>query len=632
MKVSLNGEWRYNVDLKNEGENSGWMELNWISMQYCDLKKISLPNCWNTIPELERFEGILWFFKELPKISPDLMLKDLFIEFKAVNYFAKVWINEIEVGKHEGGFLPFRLKIPQKILKLSSENFIAVRVENFRKKDRIPCRSFDWYNYGGIYRDIKLLVMEKLRIDWVGVQTQIGKRVAQINVKYKLINPVRESIDEIKWKLIYLGIQSSHISHSEDSSKLEKEGSLKPSGLHNEFSITVSKPHLWTPEAPHLYRLELQIVGSNNLPNIVRFGIRTIKAVGTSIYLNKRIIKLYGVSLHEELIPYGRTIPKDERRQDVLNIKALGFNALRTAHYPHDESIYDICDEEGLLVIEEIPVYWGLDFTSNDVLRLALRMLHSMIRRDFNHPSIIMWSAGNEIPLLNRSCRKFMTILLRYGKKIDNSRLISCVLEFWTSLALPRSFTRELDVLCCNQYIGWYYLNTHNLSIFLDSLYQHFGSKPWLITEFGAGAKYENHDYSKIPAKFSEERQASIISHSVRTMISKQYISGWFIWIYRDFRSHMRINEYQDGFNRKGIVSEINQEKIIARKLPALMNKEIKKKKKAKHELINFRVVLFYWFLYPLIVIASMITSLIQGKFYDTGDKFYLTESGEKKL
>lgn len=627
MEISLNGIWRYKADPENRGIENGWFSPSWYINQMIEFEEIFLPNNWNIIPELERYEGIVWFFLNIDQININEVDNcDLFLRFKAVNYHTSLWINGHFQGVHEGNFLPFKFRINAAILKEEKGNTIIVRVENFRKKDRIPTIRRDWFNWGGIYRDIDLIVKDKYRINWCGVKTRLRlNKSASVEVLYEIRKPKKrtsalEVEDVIKWNLYYLGnvsIQNKQKSTGNHIT-LVKSGTIRSKGkTKSSFSFQIDIAEYWTPANPQLYKLELSLTDSREQYEI-RFGIREITIRKQNIYLNNRKIHLHGVSLHEELIPYGRAIPIEKRRKDVVSIKDLGFNALRTGHYPHDESIYTICDEEGILVLEEIPVYWGIDFSNAKVLKKATQMFRTMIRRDFNHPSVIMWSAGNEVPVGEKSCQHFMTTLVKFGKTLDDSRLISCVVEFWTSLIMPKTFTEQLDVLCCNFYFGWYYLHTHNLNFFIDCLHQRYKEKPWFITEFGAGAKHNYHDSSTLPIKYSEERQFMILKHLIRIMNAKAYISGWFIWIYRDFRSHMRLNEYQKGFNRKGIVSEKNKKKMIACLMTELLEKRIPE---LRHHKI--RAFLGYLTLYPILKITSIITGLMLGRFSDSGEGYY---------
>ncbi|MFW9904594.1 MAG: glycoside hydrolase family 2 protein [Candidatus Thorarchaeota archaeon] len=620
MKISLNGEWKFLSDTECIGIKNEWWGEEWIYEQYSYLRTINLPNNWNIIPELDKYEGIVWFFYifDIPADMKNLENFDIFIQFKAVNYETSFWINGTKCGIHNGNFLPFKFQIKPNLLE--KKNCIAVRVENFRKKNRIPSRSRDWFNWGGIYRDIDLFFYEKNRIDWVGVKTTILKGgQSKVEVLYELKTPQLAS-DQLKicWKLFYLGNISSQNLRRGEPIQVD-DGIISNHSTQYSFSFHVKEAKIWTIDDPQLYQLQMVLPESQE-PYVTRFGIREIKIVGSTLYLINKPISLQGVSLHEELFPYGRAIPLDKRREDVLNIKKLGFNALRTGHYPHDESIYEICDEEGLLVLEEIPVYWGNDFSSKKVLKKAARMLTDMIRRDFNHPSIICWSTGNEIPILNKDCRQFMSALVKHSKTLDTSRLTIFVVDFWAALVAPKEFVGEIDILCVNEYIGWYYFSVYNLNIFLDCLHQRFRRIPVFVTEFGAGAQYGVHDSSILPMKYSEERQASILGHSIKVMNSKAYINAWFIWVYRDFQSHMRLNQFQNGYNRKGIVSERNEKKLITQCFPSLAEKKMEKNQ-IRH--YGSFALLFYVIFYPTIRIFAIFVALVITKFSDWGDMYY---------
>ncbi|UCE12564.1 MAG: hypothetical protein JSV04_10250 [Candidatus Heimdallarchaeota archaeon] len=620
MQHSLNGVWYYRVDVRDEGENSSWMKENWLENDSSSFNVINLPNCWNSVAGLERFEGIIWFFKKIPKFSSEDLIKDIYIEFKAVNYHSKVWVNGIKIGENEGGFLPFRLKIHVNILGLDDNNYVIVRVENLRKQDRIPGRSFDWFNYGGIYRDVNLFFLEKTRIGWVGIQSRLNPSDSLLEIRYKLISLHSNQKYVLKWKLSYLGIKASK---TNTKKKLINEGSLKTQKKKSKFDILVTSPKLWSPEAPYLYQFELKLEGSND-PYIVRFGIRTIKVKGSHILLNNVNIKLYGVNLHEEQVPYGRTIPTQLRREDILEIKSLNFNSLRTAHYPHDESLLDIADEEGILILEEIPVYWGLEFKNPKVFRQATRNLWQMIRRDYNHPSVIQWSVGNEIPLGNPSCRHFIEELIRLGKKIDDSRLFTFVMEPLSSILFPKTLRGVVDTHCLNIYFGWYYFSANFLHYFMDILQGGNDLKPWLITEFGAGAKFGYKDSKK----FSEKYQAAVISQKIRIAASKEYIAGWFIWVYRDFRSHMRTNIYQNGYNRKGIVDERNRKKLITHLLPRLITSQQNVQQRKSH-LSNRLIRLIRLFTFPLFKLVEVVFGSLLSPLSDVGDKYYTNKIEE---
>ncbi len=715
MRSLLNGKWKYILDLDDIGdkdENEGWWAPKWIEDNKDKAKVIDLPNCWNIIPELDKFEGIIWFYKEFTDIPGYSNTYDLYLQFKAVNYFTKVWINGVEFGENEGGFLPFQFKLIPELLNLGEKNYLAVRVDNFIKKDRIPGLSYDWYNWGGIYRDISFIISDKFRIEWAGIKTRIledGSSKAEI--KYELVDNREKSSSskeiphEIKWNLYYLGdistknnlsitdSEKSKIINNENGSNylipkdiepidmnaidnmnidenqelksdiedeenntdilddllresitmddfevvkaeqrfadreqlgvLIKSGSVSGNARKGIFNFSIHGQKLWNPKDPELYQLELLLKGSNE-SYLIRFGFREIKTIGPNLYLNNSRIRIYGVNLHEELMPYGRTIPIEKRRKDILHIKSLGFNSVRAAHYPHDESFLKIADEEGLFVLSEIPVYQGIDFSNTKLLKLAAKMLRKMIRRDFNHPSIIMWSVGNEINIDNRACSQFIETLMKLAKNMDDSRLISFVMDFFGSLICNRNLLKIADIFCTNQYFGWYLLSAYNLNSYLDTVHTKTLSKstnkPWMLTEFGGGAKIGFHSSIEKYLKYSEERQASIISHSIKVVNSKDYMTGYFIWIYRDFRSHKRTNRYQEGYNRKGIVNEQNNPKIIAKSMSKIYNQKFQKEEIHNYLLLAALMRIGVW---PLIKLISLIIHFIYKKTNTKKNEFY---------
>ncbi|MHA1870948.1 MAG: glycoside hydrolase family 2 protein, partial [Promethearchaeota archaeon] len=603
---------------------------------------IRLPNCWNIIEDLDRYEGVVWFYKTikdskmtkfLKKIinndnngsnnegqsDLDNVDKELFMELGAANYKTTIWINGIKIGTNEGNFQPFSFYIDSAIIREYLEKelplFIAIRIENFRRNDRVPCRSKDWYNWGGIYRYLKLIAKNKVRIEDLRIIPEIGdpkniiisikkedsnavvsfSKNTSVVLKFKLklknpnikdtpnylirytIYPVKfdeemihtlenrsdigrnKSLKQIKGEKnilslnylnillikdilgkidlqinekgnIFLDAQEIFREYLEKSNPIVKGDisiSQEPAQdiiFDEKISLAGKEIALWSPEMPNLYIINIKLYEEINDPNkndkntgiserklenyYCIFGFRRVETERHLLLLNYKPIKLYGVSLHEERIPYGRTIPLDQRIKDIISIKELGFNALRTGHYPHDEIIYSLTDAAGLVVLEEIPVYWGINFADENILKLAARMLKKMIYRDFHHPSIIMWSVGNEIPATSYDCKIFMKKLLDLGRKLDPTRLVSFVNEPFSASVIPPSLLKKSDIFCINSYFGWYYLTPYNLNFFLDSLHYIDKDKPIFITEFGAGARFGIHALLQDKMKFSEEYQA----------------------------------------------------------------------------------------------------------------------------
>jgi beta-glucuronidase len=557
--ISLNGKWKCKSDIKNKGIENKWYLPENYNVNDKELHDIKIPTSFNLLKDFENFEGIIWHFYQFEvNGNLDFNKYDFQVRFKGANYNTKVWLNGRFLGEHNGGFTPFHFDINTLIKK--RYNSLIVRTDNTRKKDQIPPISFDWFNWGGIYRDIDLLILPKNRINDVIIKTNLrNKQESKIEVLYSIKGDVI-----LEWQI--LDSSKSHVLYK----GVAPEGSGKGS-----FNLIINNPKLWAPNTPNLYYLRIYNISQKNDKILIfnsHFGIRQIEVIGINLYLNKEKIFLKGASLHEEYMPYGRTIPYEKRREDVDNFKSLGFNAIRTGHYSHDEDLINIADKVGILILEEIPVYWSCDFKNPQTYETAVNMLMELIWRDINHPSVIWWSVGNELPLHTKSCSRFVKSLMNLIRDIDKTRIVTVV----SRKLIPDLTRKSVDIATLNTYFGWYYGNEKMISFILDLIRAPVFNKPWIYTEFGAGAKYGFHvDWNKL-VKYSEEKQMQLLDYIIRTINSKDHFVGWFIWIYRDFRSPYRQNRFQLGYNRKGIVSEKNERKLIYHKITKIINKKRK--------------------------------------------------------
>jgi beta-galactosidase/beta-glucuronidase len=724
VDLNLNGSWLFFIDEINQGLVDRWYTLAWITANAESAQKIEVPSNFNTIPGLFRYTGVVWYYQKIPQLEYYPTSHDYYLEFDGVNYCTDVWINGRKIGHHEGGFLPFRFEFNPRLLSLKSDNWIAVRVEASLQRDRIPGMNEDWFNWGGIHRNVQIVILENTRIRDIKIYSAFeGKQpsTATVYINYMIKNLdaylerclLNGEEPRVDYEVYFLGryingepeqgkvmIQTGsrpiggrmdsekaleHIPHDIDSIStyfqnvtlekdedernlerffLKREELPKESGesliektpnpissnikekikalqknkqnlrktisqskiiqkenraffaLMDHFEISIQSPLLWAPDTPDLYEITLRLRGVDE-DKTKRFGIRTIKTQGPYLLLNNQPIRLKGICLHEEQDPIGRHYPNEQRRSEIKNMKRLGLNALRTAHYPHDKDLIRIADEEGLLIQEEIPLYWNCQFKNPAVVKLAAQMLYDLISRDFNHPSVIIWSIGNEIPIEQYSCELVTKLLLKWVQKLDPTRIATYVSGRYCSDTVRRS----ADVNCINMYFGWYYLTTYQLNFFLDATHYTNPNKPWIMTEFGADAKLGDHDLNH---KYSEENQARTIAHTIRILNSKPYVAGWFIWVYRDFRSPLRTNQYQQGFNRKGIVDEDNHPKLISKVLARVANETIPK-------IRNYRALAYFfyygfrwleWLLYNHSVsLGYFIQEKMMKKFYGIGLK-----------
>ena len=563
---SLNGKWQYIVDpyetgfydyrYKELNENSGgayWnidvpankTELN--EHKYQEKNSIQVPGDWNhQDPKFEYYEGTVWYKKSFDYQKPEAGHK-VFLYFGAVNYRADVYLNGKKLGMHIGGFTPFNFEVPASLLK-TNNNFLVVKVDNKRGADEVPTLNTDWWNYGGITRDVKLVDVPASFIQDFFIQL---KKASPGAVPAK--NPEAEG-----WiKLNQLPANGEMLSVEIPELKVKQQ--IVASGISTPIHFNLPKLQLWSPEHPKLYRV---VIHSKADQTEDKIGFRTIEAFGKQVLLNGKPIFMRGVSVHGEI---AKEMRRASGREDALHLLGqaheLGCNMVRLAHYPHDEAMTRMADSLGILVWSEIPVYWTINFGSNEVFNKAKAQLTEMIARDHNRASVIIWSVGNETPV-STTRTNFMHNLITEAKQLDQTRMVSAALEVNYSALKNLNEVNDplgefVDLVAFNEYLGWYgglpdKCRTTNWS----TLY----NKPLFISETGAGAKGGFHADSL--TRFSEEFQEWYYKEQV-AMFKRMPANfvGLSPWVLNDFRSPKRNNEYQDGWNRKGFYDDQSNKK-----------------------------------------------------------------------
>ena len=326
------------------------------------------------------------------------------------------------------------------------------------------------------------------------------------------------------------------------------------------FEIKAENIRYWSIEDPFLYKVQLSSKSDQLTDQI---GFRTIRTKGADILLNGKSIFLKGISIHEESpLSGGRANSREDAKQLLQWAKELGCNYVRLAHYPHNEHMIRLADQMGILVWEENPVYWTIDWENKDTFANAKKQLSSLINRDKNRASVIIWSMANETPTSDAR-NHFLQRLASYTKTTDPTRLISAALEQsnYNGNPLVRtisdSFADQVDLLSFNQYIGWYDGTIEKCQTIQWNIPQ---NKPVIISEFGAGAKFglrgDKDD------RWTEDYQAYLYKETLKMIDKIEQLRGISPWILIDFRSPRRVlPEIQDGWNRKGLLSEKGKKK-----------------------------------------------------------------------
>ena len=550
-KISLNGKWNYIVDIQESGFYDIRMQpspygfyLNakmkkpddLIEYDFDKAPEMEIPSDWNTKDDrLFFYEGTIWFKKSF-NYSPKSG-KRVILYFGAVNYEAMVYLNTKLLGKHVGGFTPFNYDVTDLIK--DGENFVILKVDNKRKKENVPTEIFDWWNYGGITRDVFLVETEQIFIQ------NYFFRLDKTNQNQVLFNA--ELSSKISGKTVEVSIPELKVLESFTS---DSEG--KVSG-----NFKIKNLSLWTPENPKLYEVELKLDNDKIKDEI---GFRIIETSGKKILLNNKPIYLRGISIHEEKTNGGGRANSKEDAQKLLGwAKELGCNYVRLAHYPHNEYMVREAEKMGFLVWSEIPVYWTIDWENPETLNNAKRQLTDMIVRDRNRANVIIWSIANETPR-GDARERFLSQLADHARSLDPTRLISMAMEVTSAVnyvnRLEDNMNKYVDVISFNEYIGWY----RDVNDAPKMVWEIPYNKPVIISEFGGGAKAGYH--GEVNQRWTEEFQENLYKQNVNMLDKIDGLAGTTPWILKDFRSQKRLlNGIQDYYNRKGLFSDEGKKK-----------------------------------------------------------------------
>ena len=554
--LSLNGEWNYIVDVQEEGYYDYRMNPTpWgffrnakpqkpedlIEYDFDKSPTMQIPGDWNTQDErLFFYEGTVWFKKNFNVKTDDGFIEGrnkALLYFGAANYDCRVWVNGKEAGHHVGGFTPFNYDVTEMLKE--GENTVIVKVDNKRHAEDVPTLIFDWWNYGGITRDVKLVKVTPVYIEDYNVQmvSLEGRRLAfsaRLS-KAEAGHTVTIDIPELK---------------------LKKAVTTDADGRVQMFAKF--KPQLWSPENPKLYQVNISLDNATTITDEI--GFRTIETRDKQILLNGQPIFLKGISIHDEKPNGGgRANSTEDARQLLTWAKELGCNFVRLAHYPHHEYMVREAERMGILVWSEIPVYWTIAWKNPATFANAKQQLTDMISRDHNRANIIIWSIANETP---HSAERddFLGRLAQYARTQDSTRLISMAMEVTGASnyvnRLNDNMNKYVDVVSFNQYVGWYRDVNDAPKMTWEIPY----NKPVIISEFGGGAKYGYHGPKN--QRWTEEFQENLYRENLAMIDKIDGLSGTTPWILKDFRSPRRVLPgIQDFYNMKGLVSDKGEKK-----------------------------------------------------------------------
>lgn len=535
--------------------------------------ELSVPGDWNTQrPELLYYEGTVWYRTIFDGTGFDDTAFDraaessgrTFLSVGAANHTTRVFLDGVELAVHEGGFGPFAVELTGRVG--PGSHSLVLMVDNRRRPERIPAMRADWWNFGGITRSVDLVHVPDtfLRDAWITMAPD-GSIVGGVEVVGADLNA------SVEVELVDLGLRSQiEIGLEQDSG--DEAGTGSALVRRGRFELATAdqagaEVERWAPGRPVLHRVRFAITTDEIADDITdeiadEVGFRTVRTEGTKILVNDEPLFLRGISLHGEGPSGGRRAHGDDDAATLLGWAAdLGANFVRLAHYQHDEAMVRTADRLGLLAWCEVPVYWGIDFTNQSTLANGIEQVVELVTRDRSRAAVALWSIANETPPAEGR-NEFLTALAAEVRRLDPTRLVTAALYTHPTsdrqMMVDDPLGETVDVIGVNQYLGWYYGDRADIA---ETGWTSPFAKPIVFSELGAGAQAGRHGSED--EIWTEEFQAAVYREQLAMIERCDDCAGLSPWILKDFRTPIRnLPGIQDGYNRKGLVSEEGVRKL----------------------------------------------------------------------
>ncbi|AWB65285.1 glycoside hydrolase family 2 [Saccharobesus litoralis] len=536
QQVSLNGDWQFTTE-QFASDNS------LIQAHYAAWDKMPVPGNWDTTKKYSEYSGKAYYQKSFA-VPSSWQGKNLRIKFDAVYQTAKVWLNGQYLGKHVGGYTPFEFAITD-LVNFNKANSLVVMADNSYQRGA-------WWAWGGISRDVTLLADNQVRIvhQHISAEPNFATKTIAYSIDYKLQSYSNQAISSNIETIIFDG--------QKQKKQLNTQVTLAPNQITKtnvKFVEPLENYHLWHINQPYLYTLNSAIRNDNYVydSQLDNFGVRKFEVRGEQFFFNNEPIRLNGINRVHDHPSYGNTEPDFLVMGDMRDIKALGGHFSRLMHAPLSKNLLEICDRLGYLIIGEIPV-WGDDdpqsFPDNP---LTKQWLKEMIERDFNHPSIVGWSVGNELrdpvppwgkKTLTPDQFGYINSMLDYVAELDPTRLKTYVsLTAFSQYAnLSNEPFAKLDFISINSY--------SNAVKKVEATHKNFPGKPIFLSEIGLKQFGGTKD-----ARLQDELVADL-----RTLKDYPYLMGFSLWAYNDYRSNYK-GTPESGFREWGVVDHYRNKK-----------------------------------------------------------------------
>ena len=548
--------------------NENWMFRFSHQVQFKSEERVNLPHTWNSGDALsgkqDYYRGMGNYTKTL-FVKPEWKGKRLFLRFEGVNTIANVFINDVHIGEHRGGYGAFVFEITDKV-KYDADNRILVKVNNALQQDVMPLVG-DFNFYGGIYRDVNLIITDPVNIsltDYASpgvylIQNKVTKEQADVKAKVLVSNgsakvqPVK--VDIKIWEDDKL-VQQQDIKVTVDANDWATTG----------MDLTIRNPRLWNGRKdPFMYKAEISLLSEGQIiDRIVQpLGLRYYHVdAEKGFFLNGEHLKLKGVCRHQDRAERGNALYKMHHDEDAAIMVEMGANAVRLAHYPQATYFYDLMDKYGIVTWAEIPQigpggYQDQGYINQPSFREnGKEQLKELIRQHYNHPSICFWGLFNELKTIGDNPTEYIEELNDLAHQEDPTRLTTSA----SFLSYDDDINKVTDVIAWNQYFGWYGGSPSDMGKWLDANHKAHPEYTIAISEYGAGASiYHQQDSVKrgIASGWWHPENYQTYYHigNWKALAERPFVWGSFIWNLFDFGAAHRVEGDRPGINDKGLVT-----------------------------------------------------------------------------
>jgi len=573
--VDISGIWKFRVDKNNEGRKNDWQ--NGLK----DATLMAVPSSYNDIftdKNIREHVGDVWYETEF-YLREEWKDHNIDIRFGSATHRAVVWVNGKKVASHEGGYMPFSGRLNE-VANFGEKNKVVVVVNNELDQSTIPCGKikempdgkrilfpfFDFFNYSGLHRNVKLVVTPKECIHDITIDTSIDDKDGI--VEYEVVTTGENQV--------FIDI-------------LDEDKEIVARAKGKEGKIRIKDVNLWQPGNAYLYEFLVKIMNEDEIIDEypLPIGIRTVEIKGNRFLINGETFYFKGFGKHEDSLHFGRGYNPVVNLRDFELLDWIGANSIRTSHYPYSEEFMRLADRKGLVVIDETPAVGLFDLANNflaagtgkenktdffdkeivqtKTLKNHKDSIRELILRDKNHPCVVMWSLANEPDSSQEKSRPYFKEIFEYAKTLDIQKRPNTFTNFMNGRFGKCNVYQFADVILLNRYYGWYVMGGAEFEYAIEAFKEELEGwestgKPIVMAEYGADTMSGVHSLPSV--MWSEEYQVEYLKAHHEVFDSCNSVVGEQMWNFADFQTSQGVHRVAG--NKKGAFTRSRQPKSAA--------------------------------------------------------------------